>query len=334
MLETTFIVDADVHVPESPTEMAEYASDPWDVALREIGKEDERYLDLPGMSPRAEYRTPFPGSSNRPQIVTSAAAMRAELSQIHVDTADVVPRPSALSSDGPRPTLCGRAGAHLQRMALRALAHRAAHAEGCSRHCPSGSKGGGSRHPALRGKREWACVYLPASGVRPLYGHHSYDPIYEAAVETGLPVSIHSVEAVFPAFPFQLDVFQTSMAQHCIAHPFAMMANVVSMIETAVPVRWPDLKVAIMEAEVTWVPFTINSLDKEYLERSGATSETIDYVAHTEWKLSWIHDGEVITYPWHSLEFHVPTGHCIAFPKIRLRKFKVRIADGELRVVV
>jgi nitrite reductase/ring-hydroxylating ferredoxin subunit len=67
---------------------------------------------------------------------------------------------------------------------------------------------------------------------------------------------------------------------------------------------------------------------------SGATSGTIDYGPHTEWKLSWIHEGEVITCPWHSLEFHVPTGQCIAFPKIRLRKFKVRVADGELRVLV
>ena len=30
-----WIVDADVHVHESPAELAEYASPPWDVALRE-----------------------------------------------------------------------------------------------------------------------------------------------------------------------------------------------------------------------------------------------------------------------------------------------------------
>ena len=121
--------------------------------------------------------------------------------------------------------------------------------------------------------------------MRPLYGHHSYDPIYEAAVETGLPVCIHSVEAVYPAFPFQLEVFQTSMAQHCIAHPFAMMANLVSMIETAVPVRWPDLRVGIMEAGVTWVPFIINRLDKEYLERRREVPLLQDRPSHylREW---------------------------------------------------
>lgn len=67
---------------------------------------------------------------------------------------------------------------------------------------------------------------------------------------------------------------------------------------------------------------------------SGATSGTIDYGSHTEWKLSWIYSGEVITCPWHSLEFHVPTGQCIAYPGIKLRKFKVRVAEGEIRVSV
>ena len=42
-----------------------------------------------------------------------------------------------------------------------------------------------------------------------------------------------------------------------------------------------------------------------------------------------------MTCPWHSLEFHVPTGHCVAFADIRLRTYEVRVTDdGALRVVV
>jgi nitrite reductase/ring-hydroxylating ferredoxin subunit len=66
----------------------------------------------------------------------------------------------------------------------------------------------------------------------------------------------------------------------------------------------------------------------------GAVSGTLDYGPHTGWKLAWIWDGEVVTCPWHALEFHVPSGRCVAFEDIRLRKYDVRIADGELRVVV
>ena len=85
------MVDADVHVHEDPAELAEYAEPPWDVALREIATVDERYLDLPGMSPRAEYRVPFPGGSNRRQIVTSAPELREGLDDLHVDQAVLFP---------------------------------------------------------------------------------------------------------------------------------------------------------------------------------------------------------------------------------------------------
>lgn len=67
---------------------------------------------------------------------------------------------------------------------------------------------------------------------------------------------------------------------------------------------------------------------------SGDVSGTIDYGPHTNWKLSWAYPDEVVTCPWHALEFHVPTGQCIAFPEIKLRKFEVHVANGEIRVVV
>jgi nitrite reductase (NADH) small subunit len=66
----------------------------------------------------------------------------------------------------------------------------------------------------------------------------------------------------------------------------------------------------------------------------GGVSGTIDYGPHTGYKLAWIWEGEVVTCPWHSLEFHIPTGRCIAFDDIRLRTYEVRVTDGELRVVI
>jgi uncharacterized protein len=266
-LETTFIVDADVHIHEDPGQMAEYASDPWDVALREIAKIPERYLDLPGMSPRAEFRTPFPGGSNRPQLVTSAADMRVELNELHVDLAVLFPDHLLLLAMVRDPRFAAELARSYNAWLYDRWLTQEPTLKGSLVIAPQDPVAGAEDIRRHAGRREWACVYLPASGVRPLYGHQTYDPIYRAAIEAGLPVCIHSVEAVYPTFPFQLEVFQTSLAQHCISHPFAMMANIVSMIETAVPVRWPDLRIGIMEAGVTWIPFIINRLDKEYLER-------------------------------------------------------------------
>jgi nitrite reductase/ring-hydroxylating ferredoxin subunit len=67
---------------------------------------------------------------------------------------------------------------------------------------------------------------------------------------------------------------------------------------------------------------------------TGATSGTIDCGPHTDWKRAWIWEGEVVTCPWHGLEFHVPSGRCVAYPDVKLRTFPVVERDGELVVVV
>jgi nitrite reductase/ring-hydroxylating ferredoxin subunit len=66
----------------------------------------------------------------------------------------------------------------------------------------------------------------------------------------------------------------------------------------------------------------------------GSVSGALDRGPHTDWKLAWIWDGEVVTCPWHALEFHVPTGQCLALPNVRLRKFEVRTLNGEVTVVL
>ena len=67
-----FVVDADVHVHEDPAELAEFAEPPWDVALREIAKVEERYLDLPGHVAAGGVPHPLAGRLEPPQIVATA----------------------------------------------------------------------------------------------------------------------------------------------------------------------------------------------------------------------------------------------------------------------
>jgi nitrite reductase (NADH) small subunit len=54
----------------------------------------------------------------------------------------------------------------------------------------------------------------------------------------------------------------------------------------------------------------------------------------TDWKHEWVHDGEVIACPWHGLEYHVPTGQCLAYPKIRLRHYEVIVEENKVKVRV
>ena len=262
-----FVLDADVHVHEDPAELADYADPPWDVGLREIAKVEERYLDLPGMSPRAEYRVPFPGGSNRRQVVSSVAEMRQGLDALHVDQAVLFPDhllSLAMVRDPAFATTLARA--YNRWLHERWLTEERS-LKGALVIAPQNPEAGAEDIRRYGGGREFACAYLPASGLKILYGHEMYDHVYRAAAEVGLPVVIHSVEAVYPAFPFQLEQFRTSLAVHALAHPLSMVANLVSMLETGVPVRFRELKIGFMEAGTGWVPFIANRLDKEYVER-------------------------------------------------------------------
>jgi len=48
------------------------------------------------------------------------------------------------------------------------------------------------------------------------------------------------------------------------------------------------------------------------------------------WRPRWVMDGEVIACPWHGLEYHVPTGRCLAYPEIRLRHHEVTVRGDEV----
>jgi len=48
--------------------------------------------------------------------------------------------------------------------------------------------------------------------------------------------------------------------------------------------------------------------------------------AQNDWKPEWIYDGEVVVCPWHGLEYHVPTGQCLAYQHIKIRRYTVDIA--------
>src|SRR5438045_1645563 len=157
-LSELLIVDADVHVHESPGALVEYCDGPWDVALRAVADVPERYLDIPGFSPGGDgtLTARFPTSHEATRMVHTPEQMVADLRAIHVDLAVLFPD-------------------HLLKIA--------------------------------------------------------------------------------------------ELPRHSTSHTFAIIANIVSMVTTGVPVRFPELRIGVTEAGISWMPFVCNRLDKEYLER-------------------------------------------------------------------
>lgn len=278
-LDDLWIADVDVHVSENPVSMAEHAEERYRESFLEMQHTTPRYLDIPGMSVAWEYiDQPIPGrhADGDPEYghpdwetreVKSAEQMREELTGLSIDVALLMPDHLLTLAALPSPTwACGLARAYNRWLigewaeaadglyaAIVAPPHDPAEAAAEIRRHAS--------HPRVK------AVYLPTAAVSPLWGHRQYDPIYEAAQETSLPVVLHTVQIIHPHFPHNVQGIEPIGARHSLSHTLGMMANLVSMIGTGVPVRFPDLTIVFTEAGISWVPFIAWKLDKEYTER-------------------------------------------------------------------
>ena len=92
-LSDLLIVDADVHVHESPGALAPYCDAPWDVALGNVADVPERYLDIPGFSPGGDgtLTARFPTSHEATRMVHTPEQMVSELREIGVVLAVLFP---------------------------------------------------------------------------------------------------------------------------------------------------------------------------------------------------------------------------------------------------
>ncbi|HXF62928.1 MAG TPA: amidohydrolase family protein [Caldilineaceae bacterium] len=267
-LDDILVVDADVHVHESPAALAPYCEMPWRKSLEALANVPERYLDIPGFSPGAGgLSAPFPGGHDSRRMVHNAAQMREELTKLSVDLAILFPDHLLKLPVLPQKEYAAALARAYNAWLVDQWTTRQPGLLGCLVVPPQDPEAGAreidkyGKEPGIVG------VYLGLAGVDPLWGNRKYDPIYQAAQDNDLPVLLHSVQVIHPVFPWQIQGYDTEMARHTVAHPFAIMANLVDMITTGVPVRFPRLRIAFIEAGVSWVPFIMNRLDKEYIER-------------------------------------------------------------------
>lgn len=261
------IVDVDVHVQDPPAAVLPYCEQPWRRALEWVASQPERYLDLPAYSPGLYPWPAFPSHDGRRMTVSSPSEMSSDLRDLGVDIAVIFPDYLLLHAAITEPDYAVAVARAYNRWITSEWLGAEAGLEGAiiaPHHDPQAAA---AEIRSYADKPNVVGVFLPTSCVEPLYGHRRYDPVYDAAQETGLPVFLHSVTAVHPVFPFNLHGFNRAFGVHIVAHSFSMIANLVSMMETGVPARFPNLKIAFTEAGIAWVPWIMMRLDKEYAER-------------------------------------------------------------------
>jgi len=110
-----------------------------------------------------------------------------------------------------------------------------------------------------------AGVMLPAVGCRLPLGHPSLDPIYAEAERLGAMIGVHAT--VRGPHTFGADMFDSFIEVHTMSHPVGQMAQITSMVFGGVPEKFPNLRIAYLEAGCTWVPYWANRMDEEFEKR-------------------------------------------------------------------
>ena len=114
------------------------------------------------------------------------------------------------------------------------------------------------RHPRI------VEVLMDANPLGIPFGHPIYSPIHEAAAEMGLPIVFHiGMDGYGVAHPTAGGLPGNRLEFHSLL-PQGMVHNLVSFITHGVFERFPTLKLFIVEAGVSWIPWLLWSLDSHY----------------------------------------------------------------------
>jgi len=259
------IVDCDVHVNDLPEFLAPHCEMPWRKSLEILGATPRRYLDVPGYAPAFGLDAPMPGG-HATRSVNNPQAMRDELDALGIDYGILLPDHLLKFATLPNIEYATALSHAYNRWLVAEWMREGSGLYGAIMACPQNPEDSAKEIERYAGTPGICAVYLPTAGVDPLWGARRYDPILAAAEAADLPVILHSVTVTSPVFPAQLHQFENYFARQVIGHAFSMMANLVSIMHTGVPVRYPKLKIVFTESGVSWVPCMMWRMDRYHQE--------------------------------------------------------------------
>jgi uncharacterized protein len=114
----------------------------------------------------------------------------------------------------------------------------------------------------LAGHPQIVEVLLVGNAIGRPFGHPLYHPIYAAAVEAGLPVSIHTGGDLIGRGRHTAGGNPESRLEQFVANDQPGMSHAVSFVTHAVFERFPTLRLLLKEHGFTWVPWLLWRLDR------------------------------------------------------------------------
>jgi len=259
-LPTAGIIDSDIHLAETPADLAPYTDLPWRHAVADPGANPPWSLNG-ALYPRLGAAPP---AAN---LIRAPADLARYLTGTGIAAGIVLS--TTLLKIGSLPTAAYAAAlARAYNRWLDAVwLGSDARIYGAIVAAPQDPEDAAREITRYSARRKVAGVLLPLAGVDPLWGDRCYDPIYAAAVAAGRPVLLHGGgEFLLPGMPGIGTVFATAFEQQALSAPLLAMAHLVSMTATGVFARFPDLRVVFLEAGLSWFAHIMLRMDKEYNE--------------------------------------------------------------------
>jgi predicted TIM-barrel fold metal-dependent hydrolase len=93
----------------------------------------------------------------------------------------------------------------------------------------------------------------------------SYEPLWQVAHETGIPVHFHTIGGRSPDYTKMSPVMQRrTFAVHITGFQMHMSYFLMQLVYSGALERYPNLKVVIGEAGIGWIPYVLQHMDLEW----------------------------------------------------------------------
>ena len=112
------------------------------------------------------------------------------------------------------------------------------------------------------GKSRWAWGVLPYAPYGMPLDHPDFEPVWAAAAEHDLAITLHTFTVMPPYAPGGTDNWENLFLQRSAAHPWCGMRNMASLIGSGLMDRYPKLRIGTLEAGHGWLPFWMARLDE------------------------------------------------------------------------
>lgn len=261
----TFVVDMEVYLHETAPALLPYCEMPWRISVQSLAEMPENHLDILG--PMGGYDHALWAETPPRRAPEDPSEFRREMDIAGVNLALLFPDSLIRISAFARAEYAAALTRAYNSWLTETWCRPDEGLLGCLLACPQDPADAAGQIRSYCDHSGVAAVCLPSWGIERAWGHRRYDPIFEAAESTGLPVILHTGHTgVWPTFPYNTNGLATDFARESVTPGFAAMSNLVDMVTTGVPVRYPRLRIGVVGSGVAWVPFLAQHLDKEYQE--------------------------------------------------------------------